>query len=90
MPLIIISNVKKAISNLKKGYFGGGSWRSDIFGIDFTTESALNSTAVLNYNRAMFTTVESTTKGYFCGGSTTTTTIAFIAMCVNFLRFRLE
>lgn len=60
------------------GYWGGGfrssfSKRTQIDGINFSTEIATNPTAGLSIARDGLTGIESTTDGYFCGGDVSKT-----------------
>jgi hypothetical protein len=68
------------VNSASKGYFGGGvgpdwsnSGTSMIFtkidGIDFSSESAVNPSAVLSQQKANLCGVSGTVKGYFAGGS---------------------
>jgi hypothetical protein len=66
------------VSSSTKGYIGGGvvgsvvsggAVQTEIDGIQFSNEAAINPSATLATARCTFTGIESSTRGYFCGGA---------------------
>ena len=58
-----------------KGYFGGGfttAATSEIDGIEFATQTAVNPTITLSIARSNLAGVNSTIKGYYAGGNVST------------------
>ncbi len=52
------------------GYFGGGTGRGSVIdGIQFSSETAINPAATLSTERSMIASANSSTKGYFAGGT---------------------
>ena len=69
-----IFRVPAAPTFIPTGYFGGGlatDVTSEIDGIQFDTESAINPTATLSVARHLLAGVNSSSRGYFGGGSST-------------------